>query len=291
MDLTPTLLIRVPLPQGHVEIVEWHWPDIIDFTRTESELMLEMSLPPLATDASAEFPGLDPGNFCFVGTLFTRFPGVTVHGRGEGGHIRVLRFIFGPELARAVLGDEGVPAVPVLQGLLDIRSESLRKMMALALREMTTREDRSTQALGAIQTLLAVELRRIVERRLHATPGGRLAAWQYRKVRERLAQGGTTPSASELAALCGISVRHLNRQFQALTGSSVADYIANFLIERAKTMLERDDMPIKSVAHALGFAHANSFARAFRRATGLSPQRFRQRMAATRQAAAPATSP
>jgi len=241
--------------------------------------MVEMSLPPLATDASAEFPDLDRGNRCFVGTLFVRYPGITIHGRGEGGHIRVLRFIFDPDLARSVLGHGSPPPLPVLQGLLDIRNDSMRRIMALALREMTAREDRSAEALAAIQTLLAVELRRILDQPLSASPSGRLAAWQYRKIRERLAQGAPIPTAAELAALCGISVRHLNRQFHALTGSSVADYVGTFVIARAKAMLRDQDAPIKSVAHALGFSHSTSFARAFRRATGLSPQRFRQRAA------------
>src|SRR5688572_29100257 len=94
MDFTPTIIENVQLSAGRLELVEWRWPDMIDFVKTESDLMLEMSLPPHATDASAEFPDIDKGNHCFMGTLFVRYPGVTVHGRGEGGHIRVLRCIF-----------------------------------------------------------------------------------------------------------------------------------------------------------------------------------------------------
>ena len=48
-------------------------------------------------------------------------------------------------------------------------------------------------------------------------------------------------------------------------------------IEEAKRLLALCERPIKGVALACGFAHANSFARAFRRSTGISPQSFRQR--------------
>jgi AraC-type DNA-binding domain-containing proteins len=276
--LTPDAVDRVVLTHGRIEVVEWRWPDIIAFTLTEQELMLEMSLPPYATDASAEFPEIAPGRRCFVGTLFIRLPGVAIEGRGEGGHIRVLRIVFDEKLARSALGDEP-PSLEVMQGMLDIRSDSLRKIMSLTLREMNSEEERSEESLAALQTLAAVEISRLLKRQIQASPGGRLAAWRYRRIRERLSQGGAQPTAGELAALCGISVRHLNRQFQALTGRTIADYVTNYWLEQAKAMLADGEIPIKNVAFALGFTHANSFARAFGRATGETPTQYRQRKA------------
>lgn len=293
MDMTPTILATVTLPQGRVEMLEWQWPDIFDFQTATDELMLEMSLPPFATDSSAAFPDLDPDNRCFVGTLFVRFPHVMIHGRGEGGRIRVLRLVFEEGLARGMLGENTAPSVDMLKGLLDIRSDSLRRVMGLILREIGTQDERSPEALTAMLTLAAIELQRIFERAHQATNSGRLAAWQYRKIRARLAQADQPPTVAELASLCGISARHLNRQFQALTGSTVADYVTHYWIERAKTMLAQGDLPIKNIAFVLGFSHANSFARTFRRATGLAPQSYRQHMAAAteRQGAAPEEPP
>ncbi|EQB02589.1 hypothetical protein L288_16470 [Sphingobium quisquiliarum P25] len=278
MDFTPTIIHSAPLRGGRFELVEWQWPDLIDFMVSEPSLMLEMSLPPLATDASAEFPDIDRGNRCFMGTLFIRYPGVMVHGRGQGGHIRVLRAIFSGQLAASILGSGGVPPVQVLQGLLDIRNDALRTMMRLAARELTTSEARSPEAMEALHMLVAVELRRLFDRQVHASTGGRLASWQYRRIRERLMESDLSPSISELAALCGISVRHLHRQFHALTGSNVADYVENFRMNRAQTLLSQPDLPIKIIAARLGFAHPNSFARAFRRVTGMTPLRYRQSM-------------
>jgi AraC-like DNA-binding protein len=276
MDFTPTIIARVSLEHGRIDLVEWHWPDMIDFVLAEGELMLEMSLPPYATDATAEFPDIAPGRHAFVGTLFIRYPGVAVHGRSAGGRIRVLRCVFSAGPAGAILGGAAVPPLGVLQRLLDLRSKPLRAMMGLALRELTGVATPSQDALEAIHSLVAVELRRLFERQPHGTSGGRLAGWQYRRIRARLSQDGAVPTVAELAALCGISTRHLHRQFHALTGSSVADYVENFWVERARTMLAHSDAQIKAIAQATGFSHPNSFARAFRRATGMTPRAFRQ---------------
>jgi len=279
MEMTPTILASVALPQGRIEMLEWQWPDIFDFQTATEELMLEMSLPPFATDSSAAFPDLDPDNRCFVGTLFVRFPHVMIHGRGEGGRIRVLRLVFNESLARRMLTEHDAPRVDMLKALLDIRSDSLRRIMGLMLREIGTQDGRSIEALAAMQTLAAIELQRVFDRAQQAKNSGRLAAWQYRKIRMALAEAEKAPTVAELASLCGISARHLNRQFQALTGRTVADYVTHYWIERAKTMLMQGDLPIKNIAYALGFAHANSFARTFRRATGLTPQSYRQQRA------------
>jgi len=278
MEFTPAVIERVAFAAGHVELIEWCWPALLEFRRAETDLMLEMSLAPHATDSSAEFPELAPGNRCFMGTLFLRYPGVTVHGRGDGGKIRVVRMIFAPDAAQQIVGDRPVPPVRVLQGLLDIKNNTLRRLMSLALRELTLHDGRSDDALAALHGLVGLEMRRLLDREEQPVPGGRLASWQYRRIRERLAIGGPAPNAAELARLCGISVRHLNRQFHALTGSTVADHVENYRIEQARELLLADRQPIKNVAFACGFAHANSFARAFRRATGLSPQQFRQQM-------------
>ncbi|MFT4053625.1 MAG: helix-turn-helix transcriptional regulator [Novosphingobium sp.] len=276
MDLTPKILKAIRLDEGRLELLEWRWPDMIEHRQTESELMLEMSLPPQSADASAEFPEIESGNYCFMGRLFVRYPGVAIHGRGRGGHIRILRCTFSEARARTILGDAPVPPIGVLQALLNIRSDALRQLMNLALRELISPRMCSSEAVGALHVLLGIELARLLERQLHVASHSRLSGWQYQRIRERLLQQEALPTVAELAALCGISVRHLNRQFWALTGSTVAEYVKTFWIDRAKGLLSESVLPIKGVAMAAGFAHPNSFARAFQRATGMTPQDFRR---------------
>lgn len=277
MDFTPVTIFAANLTSGRLELVEWQWPDMIDFVRTENDLMLEMSLAPYATDASAEYPEIAPGRHGFMGTLFVRYPGIAVHGRSKGGQIRVIRWVFSPVVAKAILRRNHQPGIEFLRSLLDIRSDTLRTLMRLAHRELTGQADRSDQAMEALGKLLVIELERLFDAQPARHAPGRLAGWQYNRIRDRLAQGGSPPTASELAQICGISARHLQRQFLALTGNSLTQYIENYWIERAKQMLAEQNMPIKSIAFACGFAHPNSFARAFRRATAMLPKDFRQR--------------
>jgi AraC family transcriptional regulator len=276
-DFTPSVLQSVHVAAGRVELVEWHWPDMIDFDLREEHLMIEMSLPPMAADCSACLPELDPEKRCFMGTLFVRWPGVLVSGRSEGGHIRVIRCEFSPERAQTLTALRPEPSLEFLQAILSIRSDTLRSLMRLLHRELINPVDRSVRAMSALLDVIAIEFARVIAATVDASATGRLAAWQFRKIRERLAQGGASPKVVELAALCGISPRHLHRQFVALTGKTVADYIESARIEDAKRLLGSRERPIKAIALACGFVHANSFARAFRRSTGVSPQSYRQR--------------
>jgi len=266
---------------GRAELVEWHWPAMIDFTRREDELMIEMSLPPMAADGSACLPEIDPDKRCFMGTLFVRWPRVWVSGRSEGGHIRVVRCVFSPARTLALTALKPKPELGFLQAMLAIRSETMRSLMRLLHRELSNPVEQSYAALSALLELIAIEFGRLVEGVSDTAATGRLTAWQFRRIRERLAQGGFSPTVAELAALCGISTRNLHRQFLALTGKTVAAYIEAARIEEAKQLLANHAHPIKAVALVCGFAHANSFARAFRRSTGLSPQSYRQHAAAT----------
>lgn len=278
MDYTPQVTECCHVEGGRIELVEWHWPDIIDFVRTEDDLMLEMSLPPMATDASACFPDIAPDKRCFMGTLFVRHPHIKVAGRSEGGQIRVVRCVIDADEAREIMG-ESAPTLGFLQGLLNIRSEALRSLMRLAHRELTKPVDRSQEAMEAIFSLVRIEMHRLFDRAQEAEICSRLAPWQFRRIRERIEDGSSPPSVAELAHICGISPRHLHRQFLALTGKTVSAYVESCRVEQAKNLLAEPEMPVKQVAEKCGFDHPNSFARAFRRATGLSPREFRQRSA------------
>jgi len=270
--------------EGRFELVEWHWPDMISFKRTEHQLMLEMSLPPMSADASAYFPDIDPERRCFMGALFVRHPGIAIGGRSEGRQIRVIRCVFDDEPGAEIVGD-GEPSLSFLQGLLNIRNDSLRSLMRLAHRELVNPLDRSAEAMEALFRLIRVELRRVFRQAASAATASRLAPWQFRRVRERIEAGAPLPSVTELAALCGISPRHLNRQFIALTGKTISAYIETYRIEQAKLLLADAGVPMKQVAERAGFSHGNSFARAFRKATGLAPREYRQRATALTSAA------
>jgi AraC-like DNA-binding protein len=270
---------HVATRSGTLELIEWHWPDIVAFEEVATDLMLEQSLPPYSTDSIAEFPDIAAGERCFMGTLFIRYPGVTIVGRGEGVRSRVLRVTFAPKLADKITNGMNTLPLAVLQSLLDIRSDILRSLLRLAHLELSRFDPPSTSAINGYIRLIALETERLLAEERANLATGRLAPWQLRRIKHHLRDVSPRPNIDELAKICGISARHLQRQFASVSGKNISKYVEDFWIERARELLINSRQPIKAIAAQCGFSHANSFARAFSRATGIMPHLLRQRSA------------
>lgn len=271
------IIRHVSTRSGTLELIEWHWPDIVEFEEVATHLMLEQSLPPYSTDSNAEFPHIAPGQRCFMGTMFIRYPGVTISGRGEGVRSRVLRVTFEPKLAHNITNGLSELPLPVLQSLLDIRSEILRNLLRLAHLELNRFDPPSTLAINAYLQLIGLETQRVIAEEHNNLATGRLAPWQLRRIKQYLREVSPRPTIEELAKICGISSRHLQRQFSSVSGKSISKYVEDFWVERAWQLLIHSAHPIKTIASDCGFDHANSFTRAFSRATGIAPHVLRQR--------------
>jgi AraC family transcriptional regulator len=134
----------------------------------------------------------------------------------------------------------------------------------------------------AIGTTLAVDLARhlkSVEPQPEIIAGG-LAPWQLRRIVGYIdAHPGVTGNVDELAALCGISCRHLRRLFKHTTKQTLHVYGRDAWVAKAKSLLCDTDQPLKEIASRMGFNDPGSFSAAFRRATGAAPRTFRQQFA------------
>ncbi|MCX2721624.1 AraC family transcriptional regulator [Roseibium salinum] len=78
-----------------------------------------------------------------------------------------------------------------------------------------------------------------------------------------------------LAQAAGLSRAHFVRMFTGAVGVPPSDYVFEKRMERATRMLLATDATVGAVARACGFADANYFSKAFRRAQGCSPGDFR----------------
>lgn len=81
----------------------------------------------------------------------------------------------------------------------------------------------------------------------------------------------------QLARLCGMSPSHFNRVFRATTGTSPIDWLRRERITQAKRRLAETDEAVKRVAEQVGYNDRFFFSKDFRRATGLTPMKFRER--------------
>ena len=81
-------------------------------------------------------------------------------------------------------------------------------------------------------------------------------------------------SLCELAASIHISPSYFSTLFKESTGISPHQYIIQCKIDRAKKLLQGDDMTIAKVACELGFSHQSHLNYHFKRLVGTTPKRF-----------------
>lgn len=80
-----------------------------------------------------------------------------------------------------------------------------------------------------------------------------------------------------LAKTAQLSRHHFSRLFAQCEGMGPGEYLARVRLRLAVKLLQTTELPIKHIAMDCGFNDANYFAKAFRKAYGLSPRDFRSR--------------
>ena len=95
-------------------------------------------------------------------------------------------------------------------------------------------------------------------------------------LREVLQRYGEKITVPELAALCNLSVSQFQRDFRRCFHRSPSQYILEVRLQMARRLLERSDNAVGVVALECGFFDQAHFTRAFTRAHGVSPSRYRR---------------
>lgn len=85
-------------------------------------------------------------------------------------------------------------------------------------------------------------------------------------------------TVSDYAAALSITSTHLSRLTRSTTGQSASHLILERIIREARRNLVYTNLPISTIAYALGFNDPAYFSRIFSGATGLSPRGFRDRV-------------
>jgi transcriptional regulator GlxA family with amidase domain len=87
----------------------------------------------------------------------------------------------------------------------------------------------------------------------------------------------------DIAARAAVSIRTLNRRFQAETGQTPMQWLTGVRVRHAQQLLESTTYGVERVGREVGFASAANFREQFRRLTGVAPinyrNTFRERMA------------
>jgi len=167
-----------------------------------------------------------------------------------------------------------------LAACMDVRGEPIRtglKRLAGEAQAPGFASDLLVEGLGL--TVMA-EIARYLHQARAPSPAirGGLPPWQLRLIADAVESlPDAPPSLTDLAALCGISTRHLMRAFKQSTGQTITAYAEAARLRHATRLLCETDLPLADIARQLGFAAPSGFSHAFRRAIGEPPSAFRRR--------------
>ncbi|MFH1345608.1 MAG: helix-turn-helix domain-containing protein [Pseudomonadota bacterium] len=85
-------------------------------------------------------------------------------------------------------------------------------------------------------------------------------------------------TVSDYASALSITPTHLSRLTRAATGHAASHLILDRVIREARRNLVYTNLPVSTIAYALGFSDPAYFSRLFSGATGLSPRGFRDKV-------------
>lgn len=104
---------------------------------------------------------------------------------------------------------------------------------------------------------------------------------RLRRVRALLEARPEEPVDLEaMARTACFSKFHFLRLFKQAYGETPARYLSQLRLERARTLLETTDRSVTEICFDVGYESLASFTHAFRRHTGVPPQRYRRRFVA-----------
>jgi AraC family transcriptional regulator len=101
---------------------------------------------------------------------------------------------------------------------------------------------------------------------------------RLRRVLDHIAANiGDDITLANLARIAGYSPFHFARKFTLAMGISPHRYISRIRLEKAMAELAAGKLPLAEIAFNAQFSSQASFTRAFHRATGMTPQKYRRR--------------
>lgn len=274
---------EIRTPVATTQIVRMNWANRVDaFRQARQDYWVDFCLTPRANNIRACYPQYWGANrFKSIGEVFAIPPGESLYlcsdeqgsGTLKNTHVS-LACQFNADLVADWFDSDVIWSASGLEKSLDISDPSIRGLLMRMRRETLNPGLASEAIIELLAQQLAIELGRyMVSKTIVPSVKGGLATWRLRMIDERIRDVSKTPSLSELAAMCDLSVRQLSRGFRESRGCSIGEHIERCRFEQAKQLLV-SGTPIKNIAQAMGYSSASGFSNAFRRITGTPPGQF-----------------
>lgn len=271
---------EIRLPIATVQLARFDLPEPQCAVMHEQDsFWLDLCLSPRPENACAFFEGSGTRQYAPIGDILLVPPGRRIRTRSAAGTQRsILCHLHAQEMQRWLdIGFEWTD--DRLEEALHVGNAHIRALLLRLSEEARMPGIASETMAELIASQIALELARHYHVLKERPVCGGLSPARLRRIDDRLRAGGKAPSLSDLASLCGLSVRQLTRGFRESRGISIGQHIARVRRDQAMRMLASGE-PVKSVAFAMGFASASSFAQSFRRETGYPPSICRRQSAA-----------
>jgi AraC family transcriptional regulator len=265
---------------ANVQLVQYRFAEPPDsMLRVDDRFRVELCLSSRQRSARACYrERWSPHRFERIGDLFVLAPGMDLLAKAdEDTSLTSVICELAADPVFELFDEVPEPSDELLVASLDVRDARIRGLLLRLAEEARHPGFASEMLVELIAGQMGIELVRLGKLVAERQAQGGLAPWQLRLVDERLKEPREAPRLADLAELCRISVRQLTRGFRTSRGCSIGAYVANSQMEHAKRLLAKDES-VTAIATALGFASSSNFCFAFRRATGLSPGQFRQRL-------------
>jgi AraC-like DNA-binding protein len=196
----------------------------------------------------------------------------------------------GPEQARLVCGFLGCDARPfnpllaTLPRVLHLRGDgqddAIRRLVDLAVLESSTARAGGDCVLSKLSELLFVEVVRRYLAQLPAEGVGWFAGLRDDHVGRALQNLHERPShdwsLDELAKECGLSRSVLAERFAHLVGVPPIQYLAQWRIQLAASLLRASNSSLAEIAERVGYGSEAALSRAFKRHVGVPPAHYRR---------------
>ncbi|MDB5885896.1 MAG: Transcriptional regulator, AraC family [Polaromonas sp.] len=161
----------------------------------------------------------------------------------------------------------------------DIRNQRIEAAMGWLCEELLHPSFASQLHITSMLTLVALETQQRfgASQSVHNSGLGKLSVRQLTAVKALIEQAlPKGANLQQLAEACGLPSSQLPARFKNTVGITLRSFVAATHIEKAKLLLSDSRLLIKQVAARSGFESASGFALAFRKATGMRPQQYRQ---------------
>lgn len=161
----------------------------------------------------------------------------------------------------------------------DIVGMPIESMLFRIGQEAMTPARDSREVIKHMSEAILVYLARHIEltRARKIAPSEGLSHQQVARIRA-LIEGADTnmPTIDDLSEIVGISPRHLTRLFKQSFGQTIHEFVSKVRLQKAIEYLTTTDVPIKEIAHKLGFTSASTLIAVFRATTGRTPIQYRR---------------